>query len=92
MPEAQGVPLPTALLLGGAAAGIALSFLAKLVNGAGARRRSRAAARSLRKRLEASAQTLVLTPLEEELDAYARFCTAVGSAQASRPSTAPKRA
>ena len=92
MPEARGVPLPTALLLGGAAAGIALSFLAKLVNGAGARRRSRAAARSLRKRLEASAQTLVLAPLEEELDAYARFCTAVGAAQASRPRTAPKRA
>jgi hypothetical protein len=92
MPEARGVPLPTALLLGGAAAGIALSFLAKLVNGAGARRRSRAAARSLRKRLAASAQTLVLAPLEEELDAYARFCTAVATAQASRPSTAPKSA
>ena len=91
-PEARGVPLPTALLLGGAVAGIALAFLTRLVNGAGARRRARAAARSLRKRLEASAQTLVLAPLEEELDAYARFCAAVASAQASRPSTAPKRA
>ena len=52
----------------------------------------RAAARSLRKRLEVSAQTLVLAPLEEEIDAFARFCAAVASAQASRPSTAPKRA
>ena len=91
-PEARGVPLPTALLLGGAVAGIALAFLTRLANGAGARRRARAASRSLRKRLEASAQTLVLAPLEQELDAYARFCAAVASAQASRPSTAPKRA
>ena len=89
-PEAKGVPLPTALLLGGAAGGIALAFLTRLVNGAGARRRARAAGRSLRKRLETAAETLVLAPLEHELDAYARFCTAV--AQASRPSTAPKRA
>ncbi len=77
MPEAKGVPLPTALLLGGAAGGIALAFLTRLVNGAGARRRSRAAARSLRKRLETAAETLVLAPLEHELDAYGRFCTAV---------------
>ena len=91
-PEARGVPLPTALLLGGAAAGIALAFLTRLVNGAAARRRARAAARSLRKRLEISSQTLVLAPLEQELDAYARFCAAVASAQASRPSTAPNRA
>ncbi len=90
VPEAQGVPLPTALLLGGAAAGIALAFLTKLVNGAGARRRSRAAARALRKRLEAAAESLVVAPLEQELDAYKRFCAAV--ARASRPSTAPKRA
>ena len=92
MPEARGVPLPTALLLGGAAGGIALAFLTRLVNGAGARRRSRAAARSLRKRLESSAETLVLAPVEHELDAYARFCSAVAAAQASRPSTAPKSA
>ena len=91
-PEARGVPLPTALLLGGAVAGIALAFLTRLANGVAARRRARAASRSLRKRLEASAQTLVLAPLEQELDAYARFCGAVASAQASRPSTAPKRA
>jgi GTP-binding protein EngB required for normal cell division len=92
MPEARGVPLPTALLLGGAAGGIALAFLTRLVNGAGARRRSRAAKRSLRKRLESAAETLVLAPLEHELDAYARFCSAVAAAQASRPSTAPKSA
>ena len=77
MPEAKGVPLPTALLLGGAAGGIALAFLTRLVNGVGARRRSRAAARSLGKRLESAAETLVLAPLEHELDAYGRFCSAV---------------
>jgi hypothetical protein len=95
IPEARGVPLPTALLLGGAAGGIALAFLTRLVNGAGARRRARAAGRSLRKRLETAAETLVLAPLEHELDAYARFCSAVAAAsadQARRPSTTPKSA
>ena len=81
VPEARGVPLPTALLLGGVAGGIALAFLTRIGNAAGARRRSRAAARSLRKRLESSAAMLVVAPLERELDAYASFCAAVTSAR-----------
>ena len=79
-PEANGVPLPTALLLGGAIAGIALAFLTRLVNGVGARRRSRAAARSIRKRLERSAETLVVEPVEAELETYRRFCAALATA------------
>jgi GTP-binding protein EngB required for normal cell division len=89
-PEANGIPLPTALLVGGVAGGIALAFLARLANGVGARRRSRAAARSVRKQVEASARTLVLDPVEAELEAYSRFCGAVevsssaGSTRAGR--------
>jgi hypothetical protein len=81
-PEANGIPLPTALLVGGIAGGIAVAFLARLVNGFGARRRSRAAARSVRKRVESSARTLVLDPVEGELAEYARFCAAVAAASA----------
>ena len=79
-PEANGVPLPTALLLGGAIAGLALAFLTRIANGIGARRRSRAAAGSIRERLERSAETLVVAPVEAELETYRRFCRALATA------------
>lgn len=47
LPEVEGIPIPTWLLLGGTATGIAVALLAQLANGAGAKRRARRAARSL---------------------------------------------
>jgi GTP-binding protein EngB required for normal cell division len=67
-PEARGLPLPTALLLGGAAAGLALAFLARFAIAAGARRRARVADRALRKRVEEAAEELVIAPVEAELN------------------------
>ena len=81
LPEAYGIPIPTWLLAGGALTGIALAFLARLVNGGGARRRARAAARSLRARVEEVGQELVVAPVEAELDVQRRLCAAVGSAR-----------
>ena len=81
LPEAYGIPIPTWLLAGGALAGIVLAFLARLVNGGGARRRARAAARSLRARVEEVGHELVVAPVEAELDVQRRFCEAVGSAR-----------
>ena len=80
-PETRGLPLPTALLLAGAGAGIALSFLARIVNRAAARRRARAAARAVRERVEAVAARLVLAPVEAELRAYGELCAAVSEAR-----------
>jgi hypothetical protein len=88
-PEARDIPLPTALVLGGAVAGLAIAFLARIVNGFGARRRARVAARSLKERIEATAKSLVLDRVAEELDAYERFCKAVATAQ--EPVTRPAR-
>ena len=82
LPEVYGIPIPTWLLLGGAVAGIALGFLARLVNGAGAGRRARKAGRSLRAGVEEVAQELVVAPVERELDAHARLCAAVATARA----------
>ena len=62
LPEVEGIPIPTWLLLGGAAAGLVLSFLARLVNGVGANRRARRAGRSLREQVEAVAEELVDRP------------------------------
>ena len=81
LPEAYGIPIPTWLLAGGALAGIALAFLARLANSAGARRRARAAARSLRARVEEVGHELVLAPVEAELDGERRLCEAVARAR-----------
>jgi GTP-binding protein EngB required for normal cell division len=81
LPEAYGIPIPTWLLAGGALAGIALALLARLANGAGARRRARAAARSLRARVEEVGHELVVAPVEAELDVERRLCKAVASAR-----------
>ena len=50
LPDVAGAPIPTWLVLGGLALGLVLSFLTRLVNSAGARRRQRAADRALRPR------------------------------------------
>ena len=81
-PELRGIPVPTVLLLGGALAGIVLAFLARLVNGIGARRRSRAAARALRKKVDEVGQELVIGPVEQELEAHERLRRALTAAGA----------
>ena len=81
LPEVAGIPIPTWLLLGGAAAGLVLAFLARLMNGVGANRRARRAARSLRDQVEAVAHELVTGPVERELDVRERLCAAVESAR-----------
>jgi GTP-binding protein EngB required for normal cell division len=84
LPEAYGIPIPTWLLVGGTLAGIAFAFLARLANGAGARRRARAAARSLRSRIEEVGHELVVAPVEVELHVQRRLCEAVSSARRYR--------
>jgi hypothetical protein len=81
LPEAYGIPIPTWLLAGGALAGIVLAFIARLANGGGARRRARAAARSLRARVEEVGNELVVAPAEGELDVQRRLCEAVAKAR-----------
>ena len=80
LPELYDVPLPTILLVGGALAGIVLALLARVVNGFGARRRARAAGRSLRARVDEVAQELVVAPVEAELETRTRLCAAVARA------------
>jgi GTP-binding protein EngB required for normal cell division len=82
IPEVGGIPVPTGLLVGGALAGLLLAGLARLVNGAGARRRARAAARSLRPQIEEVAQELVIGPVERELEAHERLRSSLAAAGA----------
>jgi hypothetical protein len=79
-PDAAHVPLPTLLLAGGLLAGALLAFVARVVNGFGARRRARRVDRELRSRMEEVAGELVIGPVDAELDARERLCRAVRAA------------
>jgi hypothetical protein len=61
-------------------AGLVLSFVAKLANGAGARRRAGAAQRMLAPKIESAADALVVAPVEGELDVYERLRRALETA------------
>ena len=80
-PDVAGIPAPTALLAGGLLAGIVLAFLARLANGAGARRRARRARKALDERVAAVAGELVLAPLEAELAVLAELHEALATAR-----------
>ena len=69
-PEVRGTPLPTLLLLGGLVLGVLLGLVSRVVAGWSARRRARAADRSLRSAIEEVTQRLVTTPIDAELEAY----------------------
>jgi GTP-binding protein EngB required for normal cell division len=83
-PEVRGIALPTALLLGGAAAGIAVAFLARLANGIGARRRARAAERALRAQVAAAGDELVVKPVAAELSRHDALLGALAEALPDR--------
>ena len=80
-PDIAGIPAPTALLVGGLLAGVLVAFLARIVNGFGARRRARRARRALDERVGAVADELVLAPLEAELAVHGRLRRALATAR-----------
>jgi hypothetical protein len=84
LPELWDVPIPTWLLLGGIAAGLACAFAFRVVNALSARRRVRSAARSLRRQIGEVAEELVLGPLEAELESYGKLRDAVEVASSGR--------
>jgi hypothetical protein len=80
IPDVWGLPVPTLLLVGGLVAGLLVAGLARLVNGGGARRRARAATRSLHRRVEEVADELVIAPVEAELTAHDHLQEALAEA------------
>ncbi len=82
VPEVEGFPLPTLLLVGGLLCGALLAFLAAPFVRASARRRARRAGRRLHDAVEQVAQVELLDPLAQETDAHSRFCTALSRASA----------
>lgn len=70
LPKWEGVPYATLMLVGGAVLGIAVSVACRLFAASGANRRARLVAKSLRSELEKVADSHVVSPAREELDAY----------------------
>lgn len=69
-PKVGDWPIPTLLLLGGMAAGIAAAWLARLVAGIGARRRRRRAVAEIEERLDDMAGSRIVAPIDAELERW----------------------
>ncbi len=80
-PEWEGFSYPTLMLIGGALVGIVLASIARFAARVGGRRRAARVRRRLRDRLCEVAESDIVAPLNEELDAYRGFCDAVRRAQ-----------
>ncbi len=72
-PDWFGIPVPTAMLIGGAVVGVVVAFVCRLLSRWSARRRSRQAERRLREAIAAVVTDLVLDPVTVEVLAY-RSC------------------
>jgi GTP-binding protein EngB required for normal cell division len=77
-PKVGEIPIPTALLLGGLAAGLLLAILSRVVARIGAARRKRVARRRLLDQIRSVAEERVRAPVQEELNAHDELCAAVG--------------
>jgi GTP-binding protein EngB required for normal cell division len=76
-PEVAGYGLPVLLAAGGLAVGIGLAVLSRIAGWVTARLRARKADRLLTEAIEEVADTRVISPVEDELDAYADFRTSI---------------
>ncbi|MDQ3758950.1 MAG: 50S ribosome-binding GTPase [Actinomycetota bacterium] len=81
LPELEGLPLPTLLLVGGLVLGALFAWAGRIANGIGARRRAARAKRALHARVEEVTGELVIEPLEAEIQAHERLCGALGTAR-----------
>ena len=82
LPDVEGIPVPTALLLGGVALGLLVARVARIANHASARRRARSAERVLLRGVAEVADTHVLAPVQAELDAHDALYRALQAAGA----------
>jgi len=71
------IPVPTALLVGGALAGLIVSFVSRYVAKIGADRRRRSVSKTLRTSAGEIAEAMIFEPLEAELQVHRDLCSAV---------------
>ena len=76
-PEIGGWPLPTVLLLGGAALGLVIAAVSRGIANVGAKRRGRRAAKEIATAIERVAEQRVITPANAELARWSEIADAV---------------
>ena len=81
VPQVEGWPLTTLLIVGGVLLGILLGVLGAAVGGATASRRRRLARKALLGQVTTVAQERVVVPIEAELDRSRRFDAALTAAR-----------
>ncbi|WP_198675993.1 GTPase [Kribbella monticola] len=70
LPKWEGIPYATIMLVGGVVLGVLVSVACRLFASSGANRRARLVAKALRTELEKVADSHVVAPAREELEAY----------------------
>lgn len=70
-PEAEWMPLPSALLLGGVVAGLIVGLLVRLPLSVGAQRRGRRARKAIERRVQEHAETRVIAPVTAVVEDHA---------------------
>jgi GTPase Era involved in 16S rRNA processing len=80
VPAYGGVDLPILLLVGGVVIGILLALLCRALVDVTARRRANAADRKLRAAVHEVSQELVVSPVEQELEAFRKVRTGLDAA------------
>jgi len=80
-PDVSGIAVPTLLLVGGVVLGLLLASVGRLVANAGARARRRQAQARLSSAIEKVATTLMLAPVQEELERHQRARQALDRAR-----------
>jgi len=72
-PDWRGIPVPTAMFVGGVLAGVVLALLSRLLATVSAKRRASAVERRLRGAIAEVVQRYVVDPIQVEIEAY-RTC------------------
>jgi GTP-binding protein EngB required for normal cell division len=79
-PRYRGIPLPTLMLVGGVLAGLLLALLCRVVVRLSARAKARSADRRLRSAIAEVTETLVIEPVQAEVEAYRATRTGLAAA------------
>lgn len=79
-PRVEGLPVPTVMLITGALGGLVLAAVGRLIAGSSAARAARAARRALRDEVAVVATAQIAEPVQDEVDSYTDFRTALAAA------------
>ncbi len=84
-PEAEWMPLPSALLIGGVVLGLLVGLVVRIPLGAAAKRRGRRARKAIEQQVEAHAKSRVIDPVQSVVDDRSRIAKMVNTPNGAVP-------